>query len=361
MTFAMMWVHGDSVLAAADGAVTRHTRTEVESGVTALGQRDEFKGYAVSERAMKLAMLENRALVVGAGDKDAIVATVDALQKLLVRGVDVPTAVETLGGTLKRRLNAHVLIGSMANGCPTISELRDDHPVVHHREGVFVAGSLAHDVMVGMIRGANDIDPATPAPWALASTQTTMHMASSLEPDMLRRGIGGVVCGALIGPSGLIFQPKTVWVFTDEALLDAVIADRDEVNVGGVVVSVVGENLHYVRSSYFEHEQEAVFIGIPSPLSDEEVSAWADQQRSAMESPELIVFMNLMKRNALMIPNASMPGCPVGITEEPFSIGIEARLAPVIRRAMMREPDAPEDVAIVFYQWWVHGTQPADV
>ncbi|MEQ1565186.1 MAG: hypothetical protein ABMA64_06070 [Myxococcota bacterium] len=360
MTFGMMWVHGDAVLAAADAAETRATGTSERSGTTALGQQDEFRGYAVHDRVMKLAMLGGRVLVVGAGDKDDIVRTVLTLRTLLDSGLVAPAAVEALSRRIPRPLEAHILVGCVSDGRPLITELRPDRSVHHHRTGCIVVGSATPEVAEGMRRGSADADPALPAQWALACTQACMHMACSLEQDMLRKGIGGVLCGALVRSSGIVYQPKTVWVFADESLLDAVIADQPTADLGGLVVSVVGDNLHYVRSSFYGDFSEAVILAIPCDLSDDEAHAWADAQRGALHEPDLIVFLNLMKHSALIVAHASEPGCPVAITAEPFGFAVEERLAPVIRKALTRQGSVKE-VSLTWYQWWVHGSGPANV
>jgi hypothetical protein len=347
MTFAMMWVHEDSILATADTVVSRPTSHAVVSGPTALGQRDEFKGLEVNEGAMKLAMLPRNVLVVGAGEQAAVVATIQAIERLLNLGTDPQALADRLATTIVQQAEAHVLIGFSGGAGPCISEFQVDRsrgPTVrHHRQGAYIAGSLPDSICKGMLWGAKEGAIGMKPDSALIAAQTTMHIAMSLEPRLHRNGIGGVLCGARVGPSGITPQPSTVWLFTS-----------DSFEPTGIVVSSVGQNLHYVRSSYYGDGHESIFVGIPSSITDDAVNEWGHEQQRTL--PETVVFLNLQRRSAVVVASTSALGSPIRYTPHPQSLSLTTDSATFIRERLL-EPVPPQGVSILLYRWWEDATR----
>lgn len=351
MTFSMMWVQGGAVIGVADSVVTRSGPGR--SGTTALGQADEFNDRTVTEAVMKLSMIAGRVLVAMAGDQAAAVASVRALQAEVEAGAEGPAALDTISRRAKGDLPVEILVGSVVGGRPVLSEWYGRGRPVHHLDRVArIVGSLDAGVRSALRASALDTPGDVPPAIAITALQAAVHLAMALEPEMLRAGIGGALCGAAVDEAGVAAQPSTMWITADESFFDAMIAgDAGAGDRLGFIFTSVAENRHFVCSSYYEQPfSEAVFLAVPSPLSDRAANGWADAQRDEFFRPETVAFVSLRRKAVVVVPHASLQGSPVLFRRNPFGLAIDQAAARIFRQRLSEQRD--HGVQITFHQWW---------
>lgn len=350
MTFSMLWIHGDAIIGAAEGAVTM--RKNAPSGVTALGQSDTFPDFSVREGALKVATLDPHVMVTGAGDGAAVVESMEMLELALRGGCSPVHAISILIQSGCTR-NSDLLVGFYEQGRPVIVEIRPDGTAVRHAgRAAVVVGSMPTTMRGDLVRGALDIDQQAPAEDALTALQAVAHLAMALEPSLLRNGIGGMVCGAVLRETGFSSQHRTFWILTGDKAFELGSAPGGSGgDVSGVVFSAAEENIHYVRSSFYsEPFSEAIFVGVPCRLDDEAVFAWADRVRPSFYEPDVLVFLNMQRKVACVIKHAGEPTCPVKVTREPFGMAVAEFNRTILDRLIRNGVEL--GVVVHWYQWW---------
>lgn len=351
MTFSMMWVHGESVIAVADSVVTR--AGSGRSGTTALGQADVFTDRTVTEAAMKLAMLGDRVLVAVAGDQNAAVACIEALETEVSAGATGPDALDAVSIRARARLSVDVLVGSVLDGRPILSEWSGSGRP-KHADGptARIVGSLPPQIGRDLMAAALETPVQAPAVQAITALQASVHLLMALEPSTLQNGIGGALCGAFVTAAGISYQDRTMWITADESTFDAIMAERPNAGESlGFIFSSVDENRHFVCSSYYEQPfSETTFLAVPSKLSDTAAYVWADLQRDEFFRPETVVFLSLRRKAVVVVPHASLRGSPVQFRREPFGLAIAHDATPLFRRRLCDQQDL--GVQVTFHQWW---------
>lgn len=351
MTFAMMWTHKNTVLAAADTVIME--AGDAVSGTTALGQRDRFEGYIVHEGAMKLAIGGGPVLMTGAGSGEALERAFAFIDRATRTGRPLAQVLDSVAKGLAGR-GAELLVGTMNAGVASVSHLAGG--AVHDVTGrPRVVGSLPKVIGDALAESAAETPLRASARDSLTGLQIAAQQAIAKEPGVFRGGVGGAVLGAALGTDGVESQHDTLWVYTDDEFFRAFAPLTEASLVGpGVVFSSTVANIGYVFSSLYDTAPaEAVFASALSGLSNTDLERWSDSRRERVFSPDIVVFSNLRLDLCLVVPHASHPSCPLRILRKPFGFALEPERAAMLSRLFGRQPHA--GLALLWYEWWVPG------
>lgn len=308
MTYCVGFKYRDSVYLIADSAVTAEGPRS-SSSVSSFGEAPHVDTQrVVDERALKLVTIGQNCMVALAGDLARAFGGVEILRSAYPVSADIPALLRALTQNIDAASTDHFeyLIATVGAEGPQLWHWSSKAPnAPTPMDNIAQIGSLAtwHPYMTGAIV---DILRAGRIPAdRLLSITTAIIQSYGLRDRLLDHGVGGVVAGAQIQPSGIRWLPDTNYLIHDPRCTSVDVASiycRD----GGIAVS-----------SSFNNETRAFL----SCMSQPEVLAWEARWSAELKiaidrvAARVWVFIGLVEMTIFVVeaPEATseLPCCKV--------------------------------------------------
>jgi hypothetical protein len=160
-----------------------------------------------------------------------------------------------------------------------------------------------------------------------------------------------------MSPEAVRYQLDTTYIYLHPPPPAARPMDPNQVAVNAFVASLMRDNGHYVRSSFFPEGTTVsrILLNDWAPSDDVWVERWDQQLQKLTWAPQVIVFINPLKSLVAAVREARHSACPVRYVPHPERVDLAvdgAFLERILRALDVGPPGATPGTGITWLDWW---------